>query len=201
MIEYIKSLKWIDYFLFAIVDPSRLLNLINRKEDNPYIIGLIILTFVSLIEILSVSLLGTETRFFYYKITYGWIFLLLVNILLVVILSSLIDFFCQFMDYQGSVKQIINLINISFFPRVFLLPAVFIFSVSNFAPVFFYILCSILLFVWQAFIIIQGISETHQTGPGESLLIFLLPFIFSGVIVFFTVILFFINIIAYISIL
>ncbi|MFH0975835.1 MAG: hypothetical protein V1874_08640 [Spirochaetota bacterium] len=199
MMEYIKSLKWIDYFYFCIFEPRRLVNLIGRKEGSPFLMGLVIVFIVSLFEIISFSMLGSETRFFYYKITYGWVFVFLIFILEIIVLSSLMDLFCQFRAHPGSIMLIINLVTFSFFPLFFILPVVIIFTTINFVPVFFYMFFTVLLHSWQAMIIIQGISEIHQISFGESLVTFLLPFIFVGLILFFLLILFFINLVGFIS--
>ncbi len=193
MIEYIKSLQWIDYYFFAILEPRRLANLIERKEGSPFLIGWITTAAVVIIGILSFSILGTETPYFYYKITYGWILSFLIMALIIVVNASLIDLFCQFRGHQGKIKSILNLINISFFPHTFLLPLFFIFMVVQFAPVFFYVLSFLALYIWQVMIIILGLSEIHDMEFSESLISFLFPVIFTGLIFFFSSILIVIN--------
>jgi hypothetical protein len=199
MIEYIKSLKWIDYFFLCLLDPRRLVNLIGKKEGSPFFLGLFIVLVVSLFEIISLSMFGSETFFFYYKISYGWLLIFLIVILKIIIFSSLIDLCCQFREHPGSIIRIINLVCFSFFPLIFILPVVVIVTTLNTVPVFFYILFSILLHFWQAIIIIQGISEIHQMKFGESLVIFLAPFIFISLMSLFITIIFFINLGGFIS--
>jgi hypothetical protein len=201
MIEYIKSLKWIDYFFFCLLDPRRLVNLIARKEGSPLFVGFLIVIIVSFFQIISLSMFGPETGFFYYKISYGWIFVFLIIFLQIIIYSALIDLFCQFRGRSGSMVQTINVVCFSFLPVLFILPFVIIFTAINFAPVFFYLLFCFILHVWQAMILITGISEIHRISFGESFAIFLAPFIFTCVITFFLVILFFINIAGFFSIL
>jgi hypothetical protein len=82
---------------------------------------------------------------------------------------------------------------------IFILPVMIIVTTLNAVPVFFYVLFSIFLHFWQAVIIIQGISEIHQMSFGESLMIFLSPFIFIGLMSLFIIILFFINFWGFIS--
>ncbi len=200
MIEYIKSLKWIDYFFLCLLDPRRLVNLIARKEGGPFFIGILIVIIVSLFQIISLSMFGPETGFFYYKVSYGWIFTFLIVFLQIIIFSSMIDLFCQFREHPGSMMKTINLICFSFLPLIFILPLVIIFTTINFAPIFFYLIFCIMLHAWQAMIIIVGISEIHRIGFGESFVIFLSPFIFTGLISFFLIILFFINIAGFISV-
>ncbi|MBN2040701.1 MAG: YIP1 family protein [Spirochaetes bacterium] len=199
MMEYLRSLKWIDYIFFCLIDPRRLVNLISRKEGSPALIGMIMIAAVSFVQIIAYAMLGNETGFFYIKITYGWIFSFLTLLLQVVILSALIDMISQLRSHNGQIKQVLSLVNISFFPVILLLPLVSIFVVTNFAPVFFYILFLLLLHIWQAVIIIQGISEIYQVGFGESVVIFILPFVFTGLVSFFAIILFFINFFGYLT--
>jgi hypothetical protein len=193
MIEYIKSLKWIDYFFLCLLDPRRLVNLIGKKEGSPFLLGLFVVLIVSLFEIISISMFGQESNFFYYKISYGWVLVFFIVLLKIIVFCSLMDLGCQFREHPGSILRIINLVCFSFFPLIFILPVIMIVTTLNTVPVFFYILFSILLHFWQAVIIIQGISEIHQMTFGESLVIFLSPFIFIGLMSLFIIILFFIN--------
>ncbi len=193
MIEYIRSLKWVDYFFFCLIDPRRLVNLIARKEGSPFLLGLLTVFIVSLIEVISYSMLGTETAFFYYKISYGWIFVFLLVVIQIIIFSSLFDLVSQLRGHTGSVGRVISLVNFSFLPLMLMLPLITIFVVLNFAPVFFYILFVLLLHAWQAMIVILGISEIYKTGFGEALLVFISPFVFTGLVFFFIMILFFVN--------
>jgi hypothetical protein len=193
MIEYIKSLKWIDYFFLCLLDPRRLVNLIGKKEGSPFLLGLFVVLIVSLFEIISLSMFGQESNFFYYKVSYGWVLIFLIVLLKIIVFCSLMDLGCQFREHPGSILRIINLVCFSFFPLIFILPVVTIVTTLNTVPVFFYVLFSILLHFWQAVIIIQGVSEIHQMGFGESLVIFLSPFIFIGLMSLFIIILFFIN--------
>ena len=199
MIEYIKSLRWTDYFFLCLFDPRRLVNLIGKREGNPFLLGLLIVFVVSLFEIISLSLFGTENYFFYYKISYGWILVFIIVFLKIIIFSSLVDLFCQFREHPGSIMKIINLVCFSFFPLIFLLPVVVIATTLNIVPIVFFILVTILLHFWQAMIIIQGISEIYQMGFGESLVMFLSPILFIGLITLFIIILFFINFGGFIS--
>ncbi len=199
MIEYIKSLKWIDYFFLCLLDPRRLVGLIGKKETGPFLLGLLIVFIVSLFEIISFSMFGQESNFFYYKVSYGWILVFLIVLLKIIAFSAMIDLCCQFREHPGSMMRIINLVCFSFFPLIFILPVIIIATTLNAVPVFFYILFSVFLHFWQAAIIIQGISEIHQMSFGESLVIFLSPFIFICLMSLLILILFFVNIGGFIS--
>ena len=199
MIEYIKSLRWTDYFFLCLFDPRRLVNLIGKKEGSPFLLGLLIVFIVSLFEIISLSLFGTENYFFYYKISYGWILVFIIFCIKIIIFSSLVDLICQFRERPGSIMKIMNLVCFSFFPLIFLLPTIVIFTTLNVVPIVFYLLFTVLLHFWQAMIIIQGISEIHQMSFGESLVIFLSPIVFIGLVSLFVIILFFINLGGFVS--
>lgn len=200
MIEAIKSLRWVDYFFFSLVDPARLAGMIAKEEKKPFPLSFAVVLFVSFVEILTHSLLGRETRFFYDKMTYGWILAFLILSLEAVILASLLDISCQFRGLPGNAKNMINLVNFSLFPRVFFLPLVYIFKVLHFAPVFFYAFFSVGFAAWSAFIIIRGIAEMHSLDFLRSAVIFLLPFVFVGAILFFSLILIVINFAGYLSV-
>lgn len=200
MMEYLKSLQWVDYYFFAIIDPRRLANLIKREEGSPLLIGFITVAASAVINIITFSLMGAETSYFYNKITYGWISSLLVSILLIILYSALIDFFCQLRGKQGSIKAIISLLNISLFPHTLILPLFFIFKFIQFAPLFFLVIFMMGLTVWQAMIIIVGLSEMHQMPFSEALVAFLFPILLVGMISFFVFILLVINLVSFISI-
>jgi hypothetical protein len=192
-------LRWTDFFFNALVDPRGLYRSIAAREVNPLAMSFIVPAVVVITDILSISLLGDQTGFFYYKVTYGWILLLLVAVLRYVITASLMDLISQLMGCQGRVGQMIPLLNYSLFPMVLILPVVHIFKTINFAPIFFYMFFSLVLFLWSAFIAIQGVSEMHKTGFGKSLVIFIFPYLFVGTISFFILILLVITGVGFVS--
>lgn len=194
-----RNLRWTDFFFNALVDPRALYRSIAAREVNPLAMSFIVPAFAVIADILSLSLLGQQTGFFYYKVTYGWILLLLVAILRYVITASLMDLISQLMGNEGKVGQMIPLLNYSLFPRVLILPVVHIFKIINFAPIFFYIFFSLVLFLWSAFIVIQGVSEMLKTGFGRSFVIFIFPYLFTGIISFFVIILMVITGIGFLS--
>jgi len=181
----LKSLRWTDFFMFALLDPRALYRQISRNDPKPFALSFLVIAMIAIIEIITFSLLGEETSFFYFKITYGWIFVFLYLSLKIVIIASLMDLSGQFLGFKGKVRELISLLNFSMFPQVFLLPLVYIFKVFHFAPIFFYFFCSFALFIWSAVIAIQGISEMHSTGSGKAFLVFVFPYVFVWAILFF----------------
>ena len=152
----LKSLRWADLFLYSLLEPRALYRQINRNEPKSLALSFVIPAIVAITEILTLSLLGKQTPFFYYKVTYGWILLFLCQALAAVISASLMDMACQFFGWKGNIREFIVLINFSLFPKFFLLPLVYLFRVFHFAPLFFYTFFSLGLFVWSALIVIQG---------------------------------------------
>lgn len=196
MKEFLKSLAWIDYFYMVFTDPRKLSAALMR-EPRSLPLGFAVPAVVSIMEILAASVLGSQTAFFYTKITYGWILCYMLMVFQNIIVGSLVDTAGQVMGYQGNIRNIVNIMNYALFPRVLLLPAVLIFSVFSFAPVFFYVLFSLALFTWSAAIVIQGLSEMHSAALSRAATVFILPYLLLGGVAFFTMVLTVISIIGY----
>jgi hypothetical protein len=199
ILSELRSLRWADFFLNALLDPRALCRLIGRNEIKSFVLSFAVPAATVIIDILTLSLLGRETHFFYYKVTYGWIFLFLLVSFKVLMMAALMDMAAQFFGFKGSVRQLIVLVNFSLFPEIFILPLVYFFKIVGFAPIFFFILFYAGLSVWSALIAIQGISEMHGTGIGKSVVIYLFPAILTGAIFTFMFILFVICGIGYIA--
>ncbi len=187
--EYIRSLQWADYLYYALVEPRRLMRMILREGANPLWGGLAIAFAAVMIDVITLSLLKSETAFFYYRLTYGSILFFIFFLIRVLVLATLIDLACQFAGYPGSVKHISSLVCYSVFPQVFVLPLVYVFKVTHLAAPFFYVFFSFGLAVWSALIIIQGISEIHSIPFSRAALLFLFPFALVGVLAFFSMVL------------
>ncbi len=177
-----RSLRWADFFLYALLDARALYRLITRNETKSFILSFLVPTAVAVIYIITLSILGRQSSFFYYKITYGWILLFLCISFKVVMAAALMDTASQFFGFRGNIREMIILINFSLFPEAFILPLVYFFKIFGFAPIFFFILFYLGLSVWSALIAIQGISEMHGTGIGKSVAIYLFPTILAGTI-------------------
>ncbi|HNX24954.1 MAG TPA: Yip1 family protein [Spirochaetota bacterium] len=184
ILETIKSLRWTDFFLYAITDPRELYRRIRQKDPDPFALSFIIPAVASLFDILVLSLAGKETGFFYYKMSYGWILVFIYAVFKIVIYSSLVDVTAQFFGYKGNIREMLTIANFSIFPGIFLLPVFYLFAVIDFAPGFFYVFFSILFFIWYVMIFVQGISEMHSIDFGKSFVIFILPALFIGIVVF-----------------
>jgi len=180
MLETLKSLRWADYFLYSITDPRELYRRIKQKDPDPFVLSFFIPAIVSLFDILAMSLSGNETGFFYCKLSYGWILLFILTVFKMVVYTSLVDITAQFYGYRGNIREMLIIVNFSFFPRVLFLPVFYLFAIINFAPGFFYVLLSMLFFIWYVMIFVQGISEMHSIDFGKSFIIFILPALFIG---------------------
>lgn len=184
ILETLKSLRWTDFFLYAITDPRELYRRIKQGDPDPFILSFIVPAVTALFDILVLSLVGKETGFFYYKISYGWILVFIYAVFKTVIYSSLVDMTAQFFGYKGNIREILTLVNFSLFPTVFFLPLFYLFKIIDFAPVFFYALLSIVFFIWYVMIFVQGISEMHSIDFGKSFVIFILPAVFICFVIF-----------------
>lgn len=189
IVETLKSLRWTDYFLYAITDPRELYRRIKQQDPDPFAFSFAIPAAVAFFDILALSVSGRETGFFYYKISYGWILVFIFGLFKIVIYSSLVDTIAQFFGYRGNIKEILVVVNFSVFPEIFFLPLFYLSAITGFAPGFFYAFFSILFFIWYIMIFVQCISEMHSIDFGKSLVIVLLPAVFIGIALFFITIL------------
>jgi hypothetical protein len=185
----LRSLRWADLFLFSLLDPRALYRQIERSEPKPFALSFMVPAAVAVFDIIALSLMGRQTPFFYYKITYGWILVFLYQSLAVILAAALMDMAAQFYGFKGNIRRFITLVNFSMFPRVFILPLIYIFKVFNFAPLFFYAFFSLGLLAWSAVIAIQGISEMHSISFGRAAVIYLFPAILVSLTIFFMLIL------------
>jgi hypothetical protein len=183
-IESFKSLRWADYFLYTILDPRELYRRIKQKDPDPFILSFIIPLIYSIFAILIMSITGKETNFFYHKLSYGWVLILLYTIFKIIIYSSLIDITAQFFGYKGNIKEIMTIYNFSLFPELFILPTFYTFAIIGFAPTFFYVLFSIVFFIWQVMIFAQSFSEMHSIDFNKSIVILIIPAISIGLMFF-----------------
>ncbi len=181
-----KTLRWADFFLLALADPRALYRHIREFNDRYFALGFLVPALLAFVDILTASLFQQNTQFFYYRISSGWMILFLYYGIRVVIGSSLMDLTAQFIGFSGSTKDTITLINFSLLPQIFIFPVMIIMNVFSFVHfyMFVYVVASLGLFVWTAYISVQGLSEMHQTGTGRAVLIFLFPYILVGTVLF-----------------
>lgn len=198
-LEKFRSLAWADFFLYSLIDPRALYRRVKQKEPDAFWISFIVPVFVSLSGILILSLLGRESSFFYYKISYGWILIFLFTFIKILVYTSLVDIAAQFSGLNGNIRELITLVNFSMLPDLFVLPAAYPFIVGNFAPVFFYALFSFACFMWHILIIVQSISEMHTIDFGRAFLIYIMPAVVTITILLLTAIMLIINTAGYIS--
>ncbi len=187
--EKMKSLVWADYFLYALTEPRELYRSIKADKANNIFVSMLVPAFITLANILALLIIINGTGFFYYWISYVWILVFLYTIVKIVVYSSLIDAVSQFMGYDGRIKETITVVSFSLFPKAFILPLVYFFSIINFAPGFFYVFITFLLFIWHVMILIQGISEMHSIDFGKALAICIIPGILASLVLFFMLLL------------
>lgn len=199
IIAKIRSLRWADFFLFALLDPRLLYRQIAANDPRPFALSFAVPAMAAISEILASSLMGKETSFFYFKITYGWILIFIYTAVKIIISCSLIDLIAQFLGHKGNVREIVSLANYSLFPQLFILPLTYIFVIINFAPVVLYVMISLALFIWSCIIVVMGLAEMHSINTGRAVLLLLFPYIFVGASIFFIALLLVLGLVNYIT--
>lgn len=199
IVAKIRSLRWADFYLYSLLDPRLLYRQIAANDPKHFALSFTVPAMAAICDIIASSLLGKETSFFYFKITYGWILVFLYTAVKIVISCSLIDLLAQFLGYRGNIREILSLVNYSLFPQIFILPLTYIIVILNFAPLVVYVMISIALFLWSCMIVVMGLAEMHSINPGRAVVLLLFPYIFIGTSLFFIVFLFIVGIINYIA--
>jgi hypothetical protein len=194
-INTVKSLVWADFFIYSLTDPRALARLIRTNEPRSFMLSFLSPVLAAIACIISSSVISSQSGFFYYKITYGWILFSMISILQILIYSSLTSFSLEFTGKKSSIKEIITLSNFAQFPVTFLMPLVYIFSVIHFAPIYFLLLFWFSFIVWSLFISTMGISEFYNLSFSKALFAYLFPYLLISVSGFFILILIAVNII------
>ena len=177
-LEQLKSLKWVDVLFYALFEPRTMYRYIRDKRSFSVYPTFWVPAMVVISEIVSLYLLKADSYMLYYSLTCGWLLHFIFLSVTIIISASLIDTAGQFAGFSGNIKHVISVINISLFPKIFLLPVTYIFSVIAFAPVSFYFMASIGLFIWSSVIVVLGVSEMNGADFGKSLLVCVFPGMF-----------------------
>lgn len=189
ILNALRSLRWADFFLHALLDPPALYRAIKRNDPRALGLSFVLPVLLAMVHILVAALLSEQTRFFYSKLSYGWILNIMLITAGVVITAALMDLLIQFMGHAGHVRETISLLNYALFPQLFIMPVVYIFRTLSFAPVFFYALSSFAFILWSSYIAVRGFMEMHEIGAGRAVVVFLFPFVLAGVVLFFILLL------------
>lgn len=176
MMQKIKSLEWADVLVECLIEPSKLALRFANSEVNIYKTGFIFPILSSGISILAMSVLSAQNGYFYYKISYGWILHAIISFLVIFISSGLTDMVFQFRGKRGNVKKIINILNFSYFPSLFVLPFVMFFTTLNFAAPFWFFIISLAALLWGLYIAARCLSELFIVDFFSALISYLLPF-------------------------
>lgn len=185
----LRSLRWADFFLHALLDPAALYRAIRRNDPKPLELSFLVPVLLGMVHILVPSLLSEQTAFFYKRLSYGWLLNIIVFSAGTVVLSALMDGAAQFSGKEGHARETISLLNYAMFPQLFILPVVYIFRTLSFAPVFFYALSTLVFMLWSSFIAVRGFMEMHGISAARGAVIFLFPFVFTGMVLFFAALL------------
>ncbi|MGQ9843432.1 MAG: hypothetical protein ACUVRK_07680 [Spirochaetota bacterium] len=174
----------IDYFYNAIVDPEKLAQIIAVEERRHFVVSAVVVAFVVFMNIVAQSLLSVQSGFFYYKLTYGFVALFLINIICIVLYAGLLTITLQIAGYQASGGFIINALALAQIPRIFIVPVVLIFHSLYFAPVFFYSLGWLALVVWSIIIAMRCLSQRYSLVPIKAAGYLAVPVIAAVIIAF-----------------
>ncbi|MGB4269288.1 MAG: hypothetical protein WBK20_08910 [Spirochaetota bacterium] len=176
--------QFIDYFYNAIVDPEKLSQIIAVEERKHFSLSAIVVAVVVFMDIVAQSLLTVQSGFFYYKLTYGFVALFLINIVCIVIYAGLLTITLQIAGYQASGGFLINALALAQIPRIFIVPVVLIFKSLYFAPVFFYSLGSLALILWSIIIAMRCVSQRYSLEAVKAIGYLAAPIIVAGIMVF-----------------
>ncbi len=188
MINSVRSLKWLDYLYYVLTDPRILYREIERSGNVTFWLSFIIPLAVSFSDVVVYSIFNQQTNFFYYKISYGWFLIVSVNVLKIIVFSSVIDFAVQYLGSGGKAKKVIVLLNFSLFPVLFFLPVMYIINVFGFGVGAFYSIFAFILFVWTLIIAVLGISEMYSIDTWKALFLYIFPYFFFAILFLFIVI-------------
>lgn len=165
-----------DMCIYALTDCADMVKSIKEHEGFLYSTFLLP-AFAALSEIISGSLLLDSLPS---NLGYAWAFRFICIALCAVVNSALIDMAGQFSGNGGKAKQLVAVINLSVFPAIFVLPAVFIFYAAGFGAGVMFFLFSAGAFAWSVLISVQGVSGLYEISYGKSLIICMFPVILFG---------------------
>lgn len=172
---YIRSLQWVDWVYHTLTDPRALARRIAAYDKGFLPAALLFPALSALFFIVASSVFSPQNVFFAAKVSYGWILAAVANTCWVLLLSLLLDMGAQFSHKAGNIKGLLTLVSLAQIPGLFLLPAVSIFAVLGFAPLLFFMLFSIFLSLWSAFIVVTGVSEMYALPFGRAVALYLIP--------------------------
>lgn len=197
--ETFRELAWTDYFLYAIVSPRELYRRIKQHDSGVLQLSFAVPVLSAFFDVIAMSLNGTESGFFYHKISYGWLLFMFILLLKIIVYSALIDSSAQFFGCKGNIRDTVSLVNFAMFPGLMFLPVYYIISISGIAPGFFYVFLPFVFFCWFLFILAQGISEMYSIQSGRALAIIIAPAVLTGMLVFFILLIFVISLAGFIA--
>lgn len=182
----IRSLVWVDYLIDIITNPRELALKVVSGKNKVYFSTFLLPALSSCVFIIVTSLLFNQSHYFYYKISYGWMLLIILSIVYILLFSAIIDQIFQFKGKPGNVKRIINIINMSCFPVLFVLPLMLLVTSINFLPFFLLIILLLVVLIWSVFISARGFAEIYEVELASAILIYMVPhvalFVINGLI-------------------
>jgi len=185
-IEELRSLRWVDFFLYTILDPRQLYQKIKKNEPKCFLLSFSVPVMVSFIKIITEAIIRNPGKIFFYSLTFGFLKFFIILVMFVFMISALTDLASQFFSGRGMMREKIILYNFALLPGIFVLPLVSMSSVlfKNTIPAmvsFIHITGVIATLIWSAIIGIRGLSEMHEMDFGKTFFMYFFPYLFGGV--------------------
>lgn len=181
MIEKIRSLIWADYLLYTLINTRQAGQLLNRSEC--FIKSTLVLPLIyAFFSIISSSLIHEQSTFFFHKIGYGSFFIIGTTLLQVFIIAMSIGFILQLFKVEVKLPVIFSIINLSYLPKLFILPWALFWSSANFATGPMYLAGIILFWGLSSITVIKLLIHTHDVSPLKATLSLFLPLIIFPVL-------------------
>lgn len=185
--ESLRNLKWTDYLYCLLFDNKRLS--VMLEEGKPFLPVTIVLPVIyALFVILSGAVLNSSNSFFYIKLSYGFLSLSLFFVLINIIITGLSSFALSSMNIKPDMMRVLSIINLSYFPRLFVLPlAVFLVSLHpiNSSPGLWTSLASCILTVYSIIITVKTVCFLHKTTMMRSFLSVVMSQFFAVCVILF----------------
>ncbi|HRX15350.1 MAG TPA: hypothetical protein P5123_03470 [Spirochaetota bacterium] len=180
-VETLQNLKWADYLYCLLFDNERLS--VMLEEGKPFLPATIVFPVIhALFVILSGSVLNNDGSLFFIKLSYGFISLSILWVLVNIFVTCLSSFTLSGMKIRPDMMRIFSIINLSYFPRLFVLPiTVFLVSIhpENSSPGLWSTLSSFVLTIYSIVITVKTICFLHKTTMMKSFLSVVMSLFFA----------------------
>ena len=169
---------FLNSLVYVLVSPKLLANQLKKNLKIFFWFSFLIPLSVIFFDLIAFNLLGEIKYFPYHFLGYKFVFLLLIYLLTTLVTVALLDSFWQIGGQKGRYLELVSIINLSTFPKIFILPLMSFFMVLGLRSGWLYFIFSIGFFVWSLIIVIKNFSRIYKISYGNALFFFFLPKIF-----------------------